>query len=111
MEQILLSHPDVNAVYTHADVMTLGAITALRQAGKLKGVTIVSIDGTKDVVRDISDGIVAADVETNPRFGPLAFQSLANWFAGKPVAQKQIMHDALYDKANAKKSLAAGAVY
>ena len=111
MEQILLSHPDVNAVYTHADVMTLGAITALRQAGKLKGVTIVSIDGTKDVVRDISSGVVAADVETNPRFGPLAFQSLADWFAGKPVAQKQIMHDALYDKTNAKKSLAAGAVY
>ncbi|WP_206956224.1 ABC transporter substrate-binding protein [Trinickia acidisoli] len=111
MEQILLSHPDVSAVYTHADVMTLGAITALRQAGKLKGVTIVSIDGTKDVVRDISGGIVTADVETNPRFGPLAFQSLADWFAGKPVAQKQIMHDALYDKANAKKSLDKGAVY
>jgi galactofuranose transport system substrate-binding protein len=111
MEQILLSHPDVSAVYTHADVMTLGAITALRQAGKLKGVTIVSIDGTKDVVRDISDGIVAADVETNPRFGPLAFKSLEDWFAGKAVPQKQIMKDALYDKTNAKKSLDAGAVY
>ncbi len=111
MEQILLSHPDVNAVYTHADVMTLGAITALRQAGKLKGVTIVSIDGTKDVVRDISAGVVAADVETNPRFGPLAMQSLTDWFAGKPVAQKQIMKDALYDKTNAKKSLDAGSVY
>ncbi|MEB2547926.1 ABC transporter substrate-binding protein [Burkholderia gladioli] len=111
MEQILLSHPDVNAVYTHADVMTLGAITALRQAGKLKGVTIVSIDGTKDVVRDISAGTVAADVETNPRFGPLAIQSLSDWFAGKPVPQKQIMKDALYDKSNAKQSLDAGAVY
>jgi galactofuranose transport system substrate-binding protein len=111
MEQILLSHPDVNAVYTHADVMTLGAITALRQAGKLKGVTIVSIDGTKDVVRDISAGVVAADVETNPRFGPLAMQSLSDWFAGKPVPQKQIMKDALYDKSNAKQSLDAGSVY
>jgi galactofuranose transport system substrate-binding protein len=111
MEQILLSHPDINAVYTHADVMTLGAITALRQAGKLKGVTIVSIDGTKDVVRDIVDGTVAADVETNPRFGPLAFKSLEDWFAGKAVPQKQIMQDALYDKRNAKQSLAAGAVY
>jgi ABC-type sugar transport system substrate-binding protein len=111
MEQMLLSHPDINAVYTHADVMTLGAITALRQAGKLKGVKIVSIDGTKDVVQDIANGTVAADVETNPRFGPLAFKSLENWFAGKPVPQKQIMKDALYDKHNAKRSLAAGAVY
>ncbi|MEX3630569.1 MAG: substrate-binding domain-containing protein [Burkholderia sp.] len=106
-----MSHPDVNAVYTHADVMTRGAITALRQAGKLKGVTIVSIDGTKDVVRAITAGTVAADVETNPRFGPLAIQSLSDWFAGKPVPQKQIMKDALYDKSNAKQSLDAGAVY
>ena len=111
MEQILLAHPDVNAVYAHADTMAIGAITALRQAGKLKGVTIVSIDGTKDIVQDIVDGTAAADVETNPRFGPLAFKSLEDWFAGKPVPQKQIMEDALYNKANAKKSLADGAVY
>jgi len=111
MEQILLAHPDVNAVYTHADTMAIGAITALRQAGKLKGVKIVSIDGTKEIVTDIDQGIVAADIETNPRFGPLAFKSLENWFAGKPVAQKQIMDDALYDKTNAKQSLAANKVY
>jgi ribose transport system substrate-binding protein len=91
--------------------MTLGAITALRQAGKLKGVKIVSIDGTKDIVTDIDQGIVAADVETNPRFGPLAFKSLEDWFAGTPVAQKQIMDDALFDSSNAKQSLAANKVY
>jgi galactofuranose transport system substrate-binding protein len=111
MEQMLLAHPDIDAVYTHADTMTVGAITALRQAGKLKGVKIVSIDGTKEIVSDIDQGIVASDVETNPRFGPLAFKSLEDWMAGKPVPQKQIMDDALFDKGNAKASLAAGKVY
>jgi galactofuranose transport system substrate-binding protein len=111
MEQMLLAHPDINALYTHADTMTLGAITALRQAGKLKDVKIVSIDGTKDIVTDISQGVVAADVETNPRFGPLAFKSLEDWLEGKPVPQKQIMDDALFDKSNAQPSLAAGKVY
>jgi galactofuranose transport system substrate-binding protein len=111
MEQMLLAHPDINALYTHADTMTLGAITALRQAGKLKDVKIVSIDGTKDIVTDISQGVVAADVETNPRFGPLAFKSLEDWLAGKAVPQKQIMDDALFDKSNAQPSLAAGKVY
>lgn len=111
MEQILLAHPDITAVYTHADTMTVGAMTALRQAGKLKGVTIVSIDGTKEIVNGIAQGTVAADVETNPRFGPLAFTSLTNYLAGKPVPQKQIMDDALFDKSNAKQSLAAGKVY
>ncbi|TDG02949.1 ABC transporter substrate-binding protein [Paraburkholderia guartelaensis] len=111
MEQILLAHPDVNAVYTHADTMTVGAIKALRQAGKLNGVKIVSIDGTKEIVSDISNGIVAADVETNPRFGPLAFKSLEDYLAGKPVPQKQIMDDALFDRSNAQPSLAQGKVY
>jgi galactofuranose transport system substrate-binding protein len=111
MEQVLLAHPDVNAVYAQADTMALGAMTALRQAGKQRGVTVVSIDGTKDFVTAIANGSAAASVETNPRFGPLAFKSLEAWFAGKPVAQKQIMEDALYDKSNAKQSLEANAVY
>ena len=68
-------------------------------------------DGTKEIVSDIDQGIVASDVETNPRFGPLAFKSLEDWMAGKPVPQKQIMDDALFDKTNAKASLAAGKVY
>ncbi|MCM3378157.1 hypothetical protein M3654_24410, partial [Bacillus licheniformis] len=68
--------------------MALGAMTALRQAGKQRGVTVVSIDGTKDFVTAIANGSAAASVETNPRFGPLAFKSLEAWFAGKPVAQK-----------------------
>ncbi|MGS0891882.1 ABC transporter substrate-binding protein [Burkholderia stagnalis] len=111
MEQVLLAHPDVNAVYAQADTMALGAMTALRQAGKQRGVTVVSIDGTKDFVTAIANGTAAASVETNPRFGPLAFKSLEAWFAGKPVAQKQIMEDALYDKSNAKHSLDANLVY
>ncbi|MGS0896095.1 ABC transporter substrate-binding protein [Burkholderia stagnalis] len=111
MEQVLLAHPDLTAVYAQADTMALGAMTALRQAGKLGKVTIVSIDGTKDFVNAIANGSATASVETNPRFGPLAFKSLETWFAGQPVAQKQIMEDALYDKSNAKQSLAAGKVY
>ncbi|HUZ64029.1 MAG TPA: ABC transporter substrate-binding protein, partial [Acetobacteraceae bacterium] len=88
MEQLLLAHPNVNAVYTHSDTMAVGAITALKQAGKVPGkdVKIVSIDGTKEVVQDIANGLVAADIETNPRFGPLGFKALQDWFDGKPVS-------------------------
>lgn len=111
MAQILLAHPDVNAVYAQADTMVMGAMTALRQAGKQHGVTIVSIDGTKDFVSAIANGTATAGIETNPRFGPLAFKSLGAWFAGQPVARVQIMKDALYDKKNAKQALAAGLVY
>lgn len=112
-EQLLLAHPDVNAVYAQADVMALGAMTALRQAGKQPGkqVAIVSIDGTKDLVKAIADGQAQADVETNPRFGPQALQALQAWFDGKPVAQIIIMKDALYTAKNAATALKSGAPY
>ncbi|MCQ8241639.1 ABC transporter substrate-binding protein [Rhizosaccharibacter radicis] len=113
MEQLLLAHPDANALYSHADVMTLGAMRAIQQAGKKPGqdIKIVSIDGTKALVKAISKGEAQADIETNPRFGPQAFSALSDWFAGKPVAQKIIMKDALFDKNNAAEAIKSNATY
>jgi galactofuranose transport system substrate-binding protein len=113
MEQLLLAHPDVNAMYSHADVMTLGAMRAMQQNGKTPGtdIAIVTIDGTKAIVQAIAAGRAQADVETNPRFGPLSFQALSDWFAGKPVPQKLIMKDFLYDKSNAAASVSSDRPY
>ena len=113
MEQLVLAHHNVNAVYAQADVMALGAMTALKQSGKRPGsqVKIVSIDGTKALVQAIADGQANADVETNPRFGPQAFDALTKWFAGQPVPQKIIMSDALYTKANASQAISSGTPY
>ena len=113
MEQLLLAHPDVNALYAQADVMALGAMRALQQNGKQPGrdVKIVSIDGTMALVKAIAAGQAQADIETNPRFGPQAFDALTAWFDGKPVPQTIIMKDALYDKANAEAAVQSGAPY
>lgn len=113
MEQLLLAHPNINALYAQADVMALGAMQAIKQAGKQPGkdVTVVSIDGTKAAVQGVADGTIAAVVETNPRFGPQAFQALEQWFDGKAVPQVIIMDDALYTKANAAQALQSGAPY
>jgi ribose transport system substrate-binding protein len=106
MSQILLAHPNVTAVYAQADTMAFGVITALRDAGKKPGeVKIVSIDGTKQGVEDIVSGWIYADDETNPRFGPIAFHELQNWFDGKPVPQHIVLKDHLYTPANAKAAL------
>ena len=85
----------------------------LRQGGKQPGkdVKIVSIDGTKAVVQAIADGRAQADIESNPRFGALSFKALDNWFAGKPVAQKQTMKDMLYNSGNAAEAVKSGAPY
>jgi ABC-type sugar transport system substrate-binding protein len=99
----LQAHPNINAIYAHNDEEALGAITAIDNAGKQPGtdIKIVSIDGTKAVIGDIVSGQVVADVETNPRFGPLIFGAMQDWFAGKPVHERLVTQDELYTASNA----------
>ena len=102
-EQLLQSKPDIGGIYAENDEMALGAVTALKGAGKKAGdVKIVSIDGTRGAVQGIVDGWLEAVIESNPRFGPLAFETATKFFAGTPVAQDIIISDREYTKDNAK---------
>ncbi|RKS80284.1 ribose transport system substrate-binding protein [Motilibacter peucedani] len=104
METLLQAHPDINAVYAENDEMGLGAIVAIKAAGKTPGkdVKVVSIDGTKNAVQAIVDGKYNAVIESNPRFGPLAFSTLTDFFAGKAIPANVIISDGQYDADNAK---------
>lgn len=107
MEQLISSNPDITAVYAENDEMALGAVTALKSAGKKPGtdVKIVSIDGTRNAVQAIVDGTINAVVESYPRFGPLAFKTAQDFFAGTAIPENVIIADREYDAANAKTSL------
>ncbi len=77
--------------------MALGAVAALKAAGKKPGdVKIITIDGTKGAVQGIIDGWIAGVIESNPRFGPLAFQALEDFYSGDGVAEKTIISDKEY---------------
>jgi len=107
-ENLLQAHPDITAIYAENDEMALGAVTAIRSAGKKPGtdVKIVSVDGTRNVVQAIVKGDVNADIESNPRFGPLAFSTLQDFYAGKPISGSVIIQDKQYDKDNASAEVA-----
>jgi ribose transport system substrate-binding protein len=113
MEQLLQSNPNINAVYAENDEMALGAIQAIKAAGKTPGtdIKIVSIDGTQQCVQDVASGAMVADVETNPRFGPLAFQALKNFYSSQGTPTTVVIQDNHYTKSNAQQSLSSGAVY
>jgi ABC-type sugar transport system substrate-binding protein len=113
MAQMLQANPGINAVYAENDEMALGAIQAIIAAGKTPGkdIKIVSIDGTQQAVQDVVSGSIYADVETNPRFGPLAFQSLQAFYGGSGVSSKVIIKDSHFTQANAQQALSGGQVY
>lgn len=106
-EQLLQSNPEITAIYAHNDEMALGAVTAVRAAGKDPGqdIKIVSIDGTRNAVQAIVDGDINAVIESNPRFGPLAFQTAADFFAGEEIPEDVIIEDDSYTSENAEQDL------
>ncbi|GHF39709.1 ribose transport system substrate-binding protein [Amycolatopsis bartoniae] len=103
MEQLIQSHPDLTAVYAENDEMGIGAVNALRTAGKTPGkdVKVVSVDGTRNAVQLIADGSYNAVIESNPRFGPLAFQTLQQFEDGQPIPASIVISDDSYDETNA----------
>ena len=98
----------ITAVYAHNDEMALGAIQALKAAGRQPGtdVTIVSVDGQRAALEAIDRGEMGATVESNPRFGPLAFDTIEKLRKGEQIPPQIVLEDRLFDKTNAKQFVA-----
>lgn len=105
-EQLITNNPDINLIYAHNDEMALGAVAALKAFGKQPGdVKIITIDGTQGAVQGILDGWVSGVIESNPRFGPLAFAALDAFYNGEGVPQVSIIGDKEYTTENAEAEL------
>jgi len=98
----------ITAVYAHNDEMALGAIQALKAAGLKPGteVKVVSIDGERAALEAIQRGELGASVESNPRFGPLAFDTIEKVRAGDKVPPQILITDRFFDSSNAAQFIA-----
>ena len=98
----------ITAVYAHNDEMALGAVQALKAAGLQPGtdVKIVSVDGQKAALEAIMRGELGATVESNPRFGPLAFDTIEKLRRGETIPPKILITDRFFDKTNAEQFVA-----
>jgi galactofuranose transport system substrate-binding protein len=104
MENIIQAQGhNITAVYTHNDEMALGAIQALKAAGFQPGkdVLVVSVDGERAALEAIARGEMNVTVECNPRFGPIAFDTLEKYLRGEQLPPKIINQDRFFDSSNA----------
>jgi galactofuranose transport system substrate-binding protein len=109
MENLIQAHGSaITAVYTHNDEMALGAIQALktRNMNPGKDVLVVSVDGQKSALEAITRGEMNATVECNPRFGPIAFDTLEKFRRGEQIPPKIIVPDRFFDASNAAQFVA-----
>ncbi|MEH7886659.1 ABC transporter substrate-binding protein [Bacillus sp. JJ1609] len=105
MEQIIKSaDSNINAVYSHADESTIGAIQALKAAGIKPGIdtTIVSVDGQKDALKAIIAGELGATVECSPFLGPKAFDVIEDHLEGKKIPTRIIQPGRFFTGENAE---------
>jgi galactofuranose transport system substrate-binding protein len=100
--------PRMTAVFAHNDEMALGALQALKASGRKPGqdVIVVSVDGQRAALEAIEAGELGATVESNPRFGPLAFDAIAKYRKGEPLPPIILNTDRFFDKTNAKQFIA-----
>lgn len=101
MENILISHPELQAIFITSDQMALGALEAIdahRMTGKL---IVVGFDGGREAIQAIRDGRLTALVAQNPHnMGRLAFLAAYQAARGEAIEKRIDTGTALIDKAN-----------
>jgi ribose transport system substrate-binding protein len=101
MENILTSHPELDAVFITSDQMALGALEAI-DAHRLTGKLItVGFDGGREAIQAIREERLTAEVAQNPHnMGRLAFLTAYQAAKGKVVENRIDTGTALIDKSN-----------
>ena len=92
MEDWIQSHPQFDAVIAANDQMALGAIQALKTAGRLKGVLISGVDGVDDALRAIKNGEMAQSILQNaPAQAAAAYEAMQKVRKGEKLPKEIIV--------------------
>lgn len=86
MENLLQAHPDVDAVFAHNDEMALGALEAIKAAGKIDDIIVVGFDATPDALESVKRGELAATIAQQPYLmGSLAVEKAVEYLQTRTI--------------------------
>ena len=97
----------IQAIYAHNDQMALGAMKVVEDAGRLKEIAIVGIDGENSAFQAIKDGKLAATF-TYPFCAPQGVQYAYNLAIGEQVPEQIILKSVRVDASNVDQYLGKG---
>lgn len=84
VENILQTHPDINAIFAHNDEMALGALKAVEESGK--SIYVVGFDGTEEALKAVKEGRLTATIAQQPsKMGRTAVDMALKYLKGEPV--------------------------
>jgi len=109
MQSLLQVHPDINAVLSGADPMSLGALAALKEAGASKSIVVGGFDGSPEAIDAVKSGDLAYTVlQPVAVFAQQAIEIADKYIrtGEKPKTEKQAIDCILITKANVDKMTA-----
>lgn len=107
MEALLRSTPDIDVVYAHNDDMGLGAIEAIKAAGKTPGkdIKIITVDAVKAGMEALAAGEINYIVECNPLLGDQLMDLAKKVIAGGEVPKRVVTEETSFTPEQAKAAL------
>ncbi|OIJ26961.1 LacI family transcriptional regulator [Nocardioides luteus] len=107
MEAFLQSNPKIDVVYAHNDDMGLGAIEAIKAAGKKPGtdIKIITVDAVKDGMTALAAGEINYIVECSPLLGPQLMDVAKKVAAGEEVPDRIVTEETTFTPEQAAEAL------
>jgi ribose transport system substrate-binding protein len=102
-QNMLQAHPDIDSVFACSDLMALGAIEAIRGAGKTGSIKVIGFDALDDAKKAIAAGTMAASVAQFPaEMGKVAIESAVKVIRGETLPAEIKVKLELVTKDNVK---------
>ena len=102
-QDLLQSHPEVDAIFTSNDPSALGARAAIEAAGKPSKIKIIGFDGQPEGKKAIREGKIYADpIQFPSKIGTETIKAIMAYMNGDEVKKQVLIPTGLYRKADAE---------
>jgi len=100
MKVLLDKHAKIDVLFSHNDAMTLGAISAMEEAGIVPGkdIIIITVDGEQAAVDLLQEGKVNCVVECKPDIGGTVMELARKLAAGETIERFTYSQDQVFSE-------------
>lgn len=109
MAEILKRYDDIDVLVSQNDDMTIGAIEAIREAGRTIGVDgeimIISFDAVHDALEMVAAGMINVDIECNPDQGEYISEIIRKLEDGQEVEKRYYVEEDIFTIENVTQEL------
>ena len=98
MKALLEKHECIDVLYSHNDAMTLGAISAMEEAGIVPGrdIIIITVDAQQEAVDLLKEGKINCVVECKPDIGPTVMELAQKLARGEEIPKHTFSREQVF---------------